>query len=126
MQAQSYRLDRKTEYKKATPFDLIQLLPAPNGNVLFLPRIVLETMVLGVVRTELLHLSGPTGSAKTSFLEAMGREPRNFTLVCELLGLPPEAPSGCSRFRWRSSRRPGSSITGERSRMVAPSTSPAP
>ncbi len=86
-----YRVCKRSEYQKAGPTDLIELLPVPGGHPLFLPKWIIEVVVNGIVSHEFIHLSGPTGTAKSSLLEALHRVPENFQRVCEALGLPARA-----------------------------------
>ena len=81
-----YQVTKAGEYRKAGPTDLIALLPVPGGNPLFLPKWLLEILVYGIVHQEVIHLSGPTGSAKSSLIEALYRVPANFRGLCEGLG----------------------------------------
>ncbi|MBN2372926.1 ATP-binding protein [bacterium] len=81
-----FRIDNPEEYRKAGPEDLIRSLPVPGGHPLFIPKKTLEKLVCGVAKHEFIHLSGPTGTAKSSLIEALHREPRNFRLVCKALG----------------------------------------
>lgn len=83
-----YRVDRPDEYRKAGPTDLIELLPVPASHPLFLRKCDIETLVFGITHHEFVHLSGPTGSAKSSLLEALYRVEANFRGVCEGLGFP--------------------------------------
>jgi hypothetical protein len=83
-----FRVDRPAEYRKAGPTDLIELLPAPGGHPLFLLRWIVETLVYAIVRHEFIHLSGPTGSAKSALLEALWLVPENFQFLCEASGFP--------------------------------------
>ena len=59
------------QYRMAGPTDLIQLLPAPGANALFIPKSNLEILFSGLTRGELIHLSSATGSGKTSLIEAI-------------------------------------------------------
>ncbi|MCK4787823.1 MAG: hypothetical protein KAV87_28975 [Desulfobacteraceae bacterium] len=81
-----YRVNKPKEYKKAGPTDLIELLPVPGGNVLFILKWIIEVLIYGIVHHELIHLSGPTGSAKSSLLEALYLVPENFQGGCSGLG----------------------------------------
>jgi hypothetical protein len=83
-----YRAYKQNEYKKAGPTDLIELLPVPDGNPLFLLKWIVETVVYGIIQHEFIHLSGPTGSAKSSLLEALYLVPENFYAICSGLGFP--------------------------------------
>ena len=71
----------------AGPTDLIQLLPVPGRNSLFLPKWRIETFFHGILNHEYVHLSGPTGSAKSSFIEAMFLVPDNFHSIGRALHL---------------------------------------
>lgn len=88
MQTQVFRVDRSREYQKAGPTDLIKLLPVPGSNALFLPKAQIEILVYAIVTHEIVHLSGPTGSAKTSLIEALHLVPENFRAICSALGHP--------------------------------------
>ena len=86
-----FRVNKPNELRKAGPLDLIELMPVPGANSIYLPKIILEVYAYGVVKKEFIHVSGPTGSAKSSFLEAMAL-PTNFLPVCAALGLPDDRP----------------------------------
>jgi len=76
----------RDQYRKAGESDLIELLPAPGGNPLYLPRGILDSFVAGIVSHRFIHLSGPTGTAKTALINALRRVPGNFEAICEGLG----------------------------------------
>lgn len=82
-----FKINIPEEYKSAGPYDLIALLAVAGANPLFIQKAILESIVYGIVHVEFIHLSGPTGSAKSSLVEALSREPENFRLVCNYLGL---------------------------------------
>ena len=82
-----YPIDSKRSYRKAGPTDLIRLLPAPGANSLFIQKWVLEAFFTAIVRHEFSHLSGPTGSAKTSLIEALHGEQQNVKSLCQGLGI---------------------------------------
>ncbi len=88
MTTQVYRIDKPAEMRRAGSMDLVRMLPVPGGHSLFLPRWLLDAITYAIVGGEFIHLSGPTGTAKSSFLEALYREPRNFLSHCALLGYP--------------------------------------
>lgn len=83
-----YSVCKPHEYQKAGPTDLIELHPVPGGNPLFILKWILEALVYGIVHHEFIHLSGPTGSAKSSLIEALFRVPENFNGICSGLGFP--------------------------------------
>ena len=89
MQTQVFRVDQPKEYKKAGPTDLVRFLPVPGSNPLFLPKFKIESVVYGIAHGEMIHLSGGTGCAKTSLIEALQLVPENFTAICEALGYTP-------------------------------------
>ena len=78
-------IDQTALFRKAGPTDLIQLRPAPGVNALYLPKFTLEAVVYGLTHGEFIHLSGPTGSAKTSLIEALYLVPENCTALCVAL-----------------------------------------
>lgn len=82
-----FRVDDGGEFRQAGANDLIRLLPAPNSTALFIPKWLLEVLVFAIVHHHFIHLSGPTGTAKSSLVAALDREPENFRAVCSNLGL---------------------------------------
>lgn len=84
-----YRIHKPGEYRKAGPYDLIEMLPVPGQNPLFLPKWFLEVLAYAIAQHEVTHVSGPTGSAKSSVIEAFHLAPENFLIVCEWLGFKP-------------------------------------
>ena len=87
MATRIYRVNKPDEYRQAGPDDLIALLPAPGENPLFMVKWVMEILVAGIALYEFIHLSGPTGSAKSSLLEALHLVPGNFQGICKGLGI---------------------------------------
>ena len=87
MPKQSFSIASVEEYAKAGPKDLIEMQPVPGSNPLFLNKETIELVVYSITHHEFLHLSGPTGSAKTSLLEALYLVPENFRSVCLALGM---------------------------------------
>jgi MoxR-like ATPase len=83
-----FRVDKPAEYSKAGPTDLIMLLPAPGTTPLFMVKWLVEVLVYGIAAHEFIHLSGPTGTAKSSILDALYRVPANFAAVCRGIGYP--------------------------------------
>lgn len=84
-----YQVAKPAEYRKAGPNDLIELKPVPGQNPLFLLKWILEVLVYAIANYEIIHLSGPTGSAKSSVMEALHLVPENFKTICEALGFRP-------------------------------------
>jgi len=89
MDTLTYRLLDSAEFRKAGPYDLIELEPVPGQNALYLPKWLLEVLADAITNYEIIHLSGPTGSAKSSIIEALHQVPENFQALCESLGLRP-------------------------------------
>ncbi len=81
-----YRVEKPDEYRIAGPSDLIELLPVPGGNALFLMKWIIEVLVYGIVNHEMIHISGPSGGCKSSLIEALYRIPKNFEAICKGLG----------------------------------------
>ncbi|BBO80664.1 hypothetical protein [Desulfosarcina ovata] len=86
-----YDVNSAEDLRKAGPSDLIVLNPAPGANPLYLPKKTTEIFAYGVKNKELMHISGPTGTAKSSFLEAMNME-ENFFPICKSLGFNDHKP----------------------------------
>jgi MoxR-like ATPase len=81
-----FRVTEPREYQSAGPTDLVELLPAPGCNAIFVVKWLLETLVSSIVSGEFVHLSGPTGTAKSSLVEALYLAPANFSAVTDALG----------------------------------------
>lgn len=88
MSSQVFRIHNTKEYRKAGATDLIEWLPLPGAHPLFIPKWIGEIVVYAIVHNEILHISGPTGTSKSSLLEALYLEPKNFSAICAVLGFP--------------------------------------
>lgn len=84
-----YHVEDESEYRKAGKNDLIRLLPISGMYPLFLPKSLLERLVYSIVDHQFVHLSGPTGTAKSSLLEALHLVPQNFRSIVSGMGLEP-------------------------------------
>jgi MoxR-like ATPase len=82
-----FRVINKKEFRQAGATDLIELRPAPNANPLYLPKWMLEVLAVSIANHQIIHLSGPTGTAKSSLIDALHREPKNFRALCSNIGL---------------------------------------
>lgn len=91
MSEQVYPVDNPDALRRAGPTDLIELVPPPGANPLYLPKHKLEILAYAISGGEIVHLSGPTGSAKSSLVEALAL-PENFCALCESLGFPSRKP----------------------------------
>lgn len=87
MNTQIFNIQDPGEYRKAGSTDVIELIAAPGAHSLFIRKYVLESLIYSIAFKEFIHLSGPTGSAKTSLLDALYLVPENFRTICEGLGL---------------------------------------
>lgn len=83
-----YRLWKPDEFHKAGPTDLVELLPVPAQHPLFFKKTDLEQVGYAICGFEFLHISGPTGTAKTSLIEALNRVPDNFFALAAALEYP--------------------------------------
>ena len=63
--------------------DLMELLPVPGCHPLYINKWILEVLVVAIVHHEYIHISGPTGSCKSSLLEALHLVPENFNSLLE-------------------------------------------
>lgn len=86
---QIFRTTKPRELRKAGPTDLLELAPVPGGTPVFVVKWLAEAMVAAITHAELIHISGPTGSAKTSFIEALHLGAGNFHALCRSLGIKP-------------------------------------
>jgi energy-coupling factor transporter ATP-binding protein EcfA2 len=84
-----FRVYKPAEYRKAGPDDLIELKPVPRQNPLFLPKWFLEVFAYAIANHEIIHVSGSTGSGKSSLIEALHLAPENFQAICAGLGFRP-------------------------------------
>jgi MoxR-like ATPase len=83
-----YRVWNQDEFRKAGPSDLIELRPVPGFHPLFFRKAELEQIVYAIVANEPCHISGPTGTAKSSLIEALYRVPENFFALCAAVEFP--------------------------------------
>ena len=87
MAKEIFSVSKQKAYQKAGPEDLVELLPAPGCTSIVLPKWFIETLFHALVRAEFIHLSGPTGAAKTACIDALRLEPENFRSLCRALGV---------------------------------------
>lgn len=87
MAHQVFRISKPDEYKKAGPTDLIELMPARGRHPLCLPKMTCQMLVYAMASGESIHISGPTGAAKSALMEALSIVPENFLIICTDLGL---------------------------------------
>lgn len=74
-------------FDKAGPTDLIRLEAARGKTPIFIQKWQLEVLMIGLVRAEKIHLSGPTGAAKSSLVECLMQVPKNFESLCRAMNL---------------------------------------
>ncbi len=87
MASNIHKINNKSAYKRAGAKDLIELLPVPGSNPLFIIKEFLEALVWSICNGEFIHISGPTGTAKSSLIDALTEVPDNFKFVCQALHL---------------------------------------
>lgn len=87
MASNIFKIGNGSAYRRAGSKDLIELKPEPGKNPLFIAKEFLEALVWSIANGEFIHLSGPTGTAKSSLIDALTRVPENLSLVCKALGL---------------------------------------
>lgn len=86
----TYRLDKPNALDQAGSSDFMALRRAPGAPTpIFVEKGKLVHLVDAIIAKEAIHLSGPTGSAKTSLIEALASVPANFMDVCAHLGAEP-------------------------------------
>jgi hypothetical protein len=73
------------DYRRSGPDDLVSLPGPPDQLPLILPRRKLEIVTLCILESTTLHLSGPTGSGKSTLIEYVSN-PRNFHAVLHGMG----------------------------------------
>ena len=88
MSKRIFPVDDSETYTMAGPEDFIRLLPIPGCTSIILPKWQIETLAYGMISSEFVHLSGPTGAAKTSVIESFHLVPENFKHLCRALGIP--------------------------------------
>ena len=86
MDNQIFRATDREAYRQAGATDLIELLPVKGQNSIYVVKWILETLVCGIAMGEVVHLSGPTGSAKSALLEILHKRPENLLAVLAELG----------------------------------------
>ena len=86
---QVYPVNEESALKSAGPSDLLELKAPPGRNDIFLPKELVMTFANGILTHEFIHLSGPTGSAKTSLIEALSM-PENWMPICAYLEHEPK------------------------------------
>jgi len=82
-----FDLKDKNQYRTASNYDLIAMVKARGYHQLFIPKHILESLVYGFTDKEFIHLSGETGTAKSSLILTLANEPENMRLLCKYLGL---------------------------------------
>ena len=83
-----YKSTDTKSYKKAGATDLLEMENSATGHSIYVLKEIVDKLVFGFCTGKLTHLSGPSGSAKTSLIEAIGRNPKNFATACKALGFP--------------------------------------
>ncbi|MFZ2960947.1 MAG: hypothetical protein WA705_29050 [Candidatus Ozemobacteraceae bacterium] len=63
-------------------------IPLNDPNSVFVAKDILQCLVDGVASYNIIHFSGPTGTAKSSSLEALFLVPKNFLAILETIPYP--------------------------------------
>ena len=85
-----FPIDDPASYSMAGPTDLLALASPGGPHPIYITKEIVDTLVYSVCSGKLVHLSGPSGSAKTSLLEALAADPANFDIPCRALGFEPK------------------------------------
>lgn len=85
MSTRIFSLSNYNAYCKAGPTDLIEMIPAENDHPLYFPKYLLETLIESIIHGDFIHLSGPTGVAKSSLIENLQKVPENIKTICKSL-----------------------------------------
>ena len=91
MSEKVFQISKQKDLRKAGPNDLVELNPVYGANALYMKKLIPDVYAYAIAKGELIHVSGPTGSAKSSLIEAMTLT-ENFSPVCKSLGLPSSKP----------------------------------
>jgi hypothetical protein len=83
-----FPLCKPEAYRKAGPSDLVELRPVPGQHPLFYLKAKVELFGDAVLNAEFCHISGPTGTAKTTMIESFSLEPENWRALCMARGYP--------------------------------------
>ncbi len=78
----SFKIDDKNDWQEAGANDLIELIP-PAGHPLFYRKRDLHIICITIVNGGRLHISGASGSGKTSLIEALCAVPENWRWLCQ-------------------------------------------
>jgi hypothetical protein len=81
-----FHLKKIDEFRRAGSGDLIEMLPVPGQHPLFMKKKDLEVLTTSICNHEVCHISGPTGTAKSSLLETIDLVPENFEALCLAMG----------------------------------------
>ncbi len=79
----------RREYRAAGPYDLIKLIPPEGNHSIYMHKYILELIIFGICSStktrnkKSIHMSGPTGTGKSSLIEALTEQPENFKRLCE-------------------------------------------
>ncbi len=66
-------------------------IPLTDPNSVFVAKDILQGLVDGIASYNIIHFSGPTGTAKSSCLEALFLVPKNFLGVLDTIPFPHES-----------------------------------
>ncbi len=84
-----FKISRKKDWHSAGPNDLIEILVPPGQHPLFYRKKNLHLLTLAIADRGCLHISGGSGTGKTSLLFALTKMPKNWSLLCKYHDLAP-------------------------------------
>ncbi len=85
MNSRVFEIQNRAQFEAADSYDLIKMIPVENSHALYIPKYILELITYAIVHQEFCHISGPTGTAKSSVIMAITTN-NNFKLLCKYLG----------------------------------------
>jgi MoxR-like ATPase len=86
MNSRVFEIQNHEHFNAADSYDLIKMIPVNKGShSLYIQKYILELLTYAIVHGEFCHISGATGTAKTSVIMAISMH-SNFRLLCKYLG----------------------------------------
>ncbi|MBM3211770.1 AAA family ATPase [Candidatus Poribacteria bacterium] len=86
-QVEIYKLIDIISFNKAGPNDLVEMKALPGQHPLIIPKWILEILIYSIVYGEVLHVSGATGTGKSSIIESL-TVPDNFYALLDAFEFP--------------------------------------
>jgi MoxR-like ATPase len=85
MKKRVFDIQNEGQFNEADSYDLIKMIPVDGSHALYIPKYILSMISYAIVHQEFTHISGPTGTAKSSVIIAITK-PENFKLLCRYHG----------------------------------------